>query len=195
MHSLFCTTRLITCGLVFLAFSPAAPAATITVKMANYFFDPTNSTISPGDTILWTNTTVTFHDTRYRSNSINFLWQSSQIPLGGTFSFTFTNTGFYPYYCFTHRLDHPEHTGTVSVVTAPVNPPSAVTILSPALNGSAFSFSFATQAGYNYSGQFTPSLNPTNWSAFTNVAGNGSVMQFTDSSLTNSTRYYRVVAQ
>jgi len=85
-------------------------------------------------------------------------------------------------------------TNSVSIsVTNP--PPSPVTILNPAFNGSSFSFSFATQIGYTYSGQFTASLNPTNWFTFTNLTGGGSVVRVTDSPLTNSTRYYRVEVQ
>jgi len=85
-------------------------------------------------------------------------------------------------------------TNSISInVTNP--PPTAVTILNPVFNGSSFSFSFATQVGYTYSGQVTPSLNPISWFTFTNLSGNGSVVQVTDSPLTNSTRYYRVKAQ
>jgi hypothetical protein len=85
-------------------------------------------------------------------------------------------------------------TNSISIsVTNP--PPSPVTILNPTFNGNSFSFSFATQIGYIYSGQFTASLNPTNWFTFTNLTGGGSVVQVTDSPLTNSTRYYRVKAQ
>ena len=85
-------------------------------------------------------------------------------------------------------------TNSISIsVTNP--PPSPVTILNPTFNGNSFSFSFATQIGYIYSGQFTASLNPTNWFTFTNLTGDGSVVRVTDSPLTNSTRYYRVEAQ
>jgi len=85
-------------------------------------------------------------------------------------------------------------TNNISIsVTNP--PPSPVTILNPTFNGNSFSFSFATQIGYIYSGQFTASLNPTNWFTFTNLTGDGSVVRVTDSPLTNSTRYYRVEAQ
>jgi len=63
------------------------------------------------------------------------------------------------------------------------------------INGSKFLFTLSTQTGYTYSGQVTPSLNPISWFTFTNLSGNGSVVQVTDSPLTNSTRYYRVKAQ
>jgi len=191
MRNLFWASRLTAGVLAFLSFPLSGLATTNTVLIGDYFYNPTNSTIITGDTILWTNTVNTSHDSKSRS----IVWTSPTLPLGGTYAFTFTNAGLYPYFCFFHRVSHPEQTGTVSVVTAPTNPPSAVTILNPTFSGSAFSFSFATQVGYNYSGQVTPSLNPVSWSTFTNLIGNGSVVQVTDSNLTDSTRYYRVGAQ
>jgi len=347
-------------------------ATTNIVKIGNYFFNATNITINVGDSITWSNTSLTAHDTTQQTN----LWNSPQLAQGATFTFKFTNAGYYPYICALHIVSHPEQTGTVSVVTAPnlpptvlitnppdgtvftapasvtiqasasdsdgsvtnvqflvgstvisnrtaapyaattnglpagnytltaiasdnigakatnsvsiivnnlptvaitnpvpnasfqvpatfaigasasdsdgtvtnvqfsVNgsvigndttspysatassltagnytlaavasdnlggkatnsisisvtnpPPTAVTILNPVFNGSSFSFSFATQVGYTYSGQVTPSLNPISWFTFTNLSGNGSVVQVTDSPLANSTRYYRVKAQ
>ena len=289
MHNLFCASQLTVCVLTFLSLSLSSFAATNVVLMGEagtyYYYNPTNISISAGGTILWTNVGAVVHDSTSRSN----LWSSPALTAGGTYAFTFTNAGTYPYFCFFHRVAHPEQTGSVSVVTAPNNPPtvlvtnppngtvftapasvtiqasasdtdlggsvtnvqflvgstvvgndttspysavtnglpagdytlsavasdnlgaeatnsisisvtnppppSVVTILNPTLNGSTFSFSFATQTGYNYSAQFTPSLNPISWFTFTNLIGNGSVVQVTDSSLTNSERYYRVGAQ
>ena len=258
----------------------ASFAATKVVTIGNYWFSPTNITINPGDTIVWSNIVLTAHDTTSSSG----LWSSAQLAQNRTFSYTFTNAGNYPYICAVHIVAHPEQTGTVSVAssgnlppsvlitnppsgtvfTAPANvtmqasasddvsvtnvqflvgstilandtaapyaattnglpagsytltaiasdnagakatnsvsisvknSPLPVTILSPTLSGNAFSFAFATQVGYTYSGQFTPSLNPVTWFTFTNLSGNGSVVGVTDFSLTNSERYYRVGAQ
>jgi plastocyanin len=85
-------------------------------------------------------------------------------------------------------------TNSISI-TVTSSPPSAVTLLNPTFSGGTFSFSFATQTGYTYNAQFTPSLNPISWFTFTNVIGNDSVVQVTDSSLTNALRYYRVGAR
>ena len=190
MRQLIFASRLIAGGLVCLAFSLAVFGTTNTVKMGDFYYDPINSTISPGDTVLWTNVGLELHDSRSRTN----LWQSPQVSSGGTYAFTFTNAGVYPYFCFTHKANHPEQTGTVSVVTTQTNPPSAVTLLNPTFNGTAFSFSFATQVGYAYQGEYSPSVNPVNWFTFTNFIGDGAVMQCTDSSLTNPARFYRVGA-
>jgi plastocyanin len=85
-------------------------------------------------------------------------------------------------------------TNSISI-TVTSSAPSAVTLLNPTFGGGTFSFSFVTQTGYTYNAQFTPSLSPISWFTFTNVIGNGSIVQVTDSSLTNSQRYYRVGAQ
>lgn len=285
LRELNCLIRWTACGLVFLSCALRAASVTNVVQMGEagtyYYFNPTNITINAGGTILWTNVGAVAHDSTSRSN----IWSSPTLNGGGAWTFTFPNTGYYPYYCFFHRLAHPEQTGTVSVVTAPNNPPtvlitnppnnavfgapanvtiqasasddvsvtnvqflvgsivlrndtsspysaatnglpagsytlsaiasdntgtkatnsvsitvtmpppSPVTIVNPTLSSGAFSFSFATQTGYTYNAQFTPSLNPVSWFTFTNLAGNGSIVQVTDSSLTNATRYYRVGAQ
>ena len=74
--------------------------------------------------------------------------------------------------------------------------PAAVTISNATFSAGTFSFSFGTQTGYSYAGQFTTPLSASNtWQTFTNLAGTGSGVRVTDSSATDSERYYRVVAQ
>ncbi len=71
----------------------------------------------------------------------------------------------------------------------------AITLSNLTFTGTNFSFSFATQVGYTYEGEFvTPLAATNNWVVFTNMAGNGSVAWFTDWNLTNGQRFYRVVA-
>ena len=269
-----------------LSLSIPAFAATNVVQVGDYFFNPTNITINTGGTILWTNTGAQAHDSGSRTtNNGTALWTSPSLANGGTYAFTFTAAGNYPYYCFFHRLGHPEQKGTVSVVAAPNlpptvlitnppngtvfaapanvtleasasddvsvtnvqflvgslvlgndtsspysavtnglpagnytlsavasdtigatatnsisitvtgSPPSAFTLLNPTVGSGTFRFSFATQTGYTYSAQFTPSLSPVSWFTFTNLIGNGSIMQVTDATLTNGQRCYRVIAQ
>jgi probable HAF family extracellular repeat protein len=74
------------------------------------------------------------------------------------------------------------------------NGPSTIAITDPAFQSSSFSFSFATQAGHTYEAQFASLLSPTNsWMTFTNLSGNGLMVRVSDSTLTNTQRYYRVV--
>lgn len=164
-------------------------AATNIVRIGSFFFNPTNITVNVGDTIVWSNTVFTTHDTTQQTN----FWPSTSLLQNQTFSFKFTNVGFYRYICSLHIIAHPEQTGTVTVVAQPL--PTPVAIFDSKFTNNSFRFSFATTNGFNYSAQFTPSFNPTNWSTLTNVAGNGSVVQVIDSTPTNTARYYRVSTQ
>ncbi len=132
-------------------------AATNVVKIraigARFVFDPTNITINAGSSITWTNAdSLNKHDTRHHPPTGPVLWQSvllsNSLP-NNTFAFTFTNAGFYPYYCFFHNVTapilHPEQTGTVSVVAA--NVPPTVSITDPTNDAPFFApASFTIQA-------------------------------------------------
>jgi len=101
-----------------------AYAATNGVVIGDYFFNPTNVVISPGDRIIWTNRAAQLHDSSSRSN----LWLSGNLGSNSTFGFTFANPGYYPYACNRHiGFGHPEQTGSVSVVRATLAAVSNVT--------------------------------------------------------------------
>lgn len=107
---LFC--RLALFFLLVLSCLLPARAAVVQVQMGTYFFNPTNVVISPGDHVIWTNSSSQAHDSRSATN----LWASPLVNIGGSFGFTFTNLGYYPYRCQRHLTLGPQQTGTVSVV-------------------------------------------------------------------------------
>ena len=74
------------------------------------------------------------------------------------------------------------------------SPPAAVVIQNPAVSDGAVRFSFATQAGLNYTVQFTDSLAPVNWQEVTNFTGAGATVSVTNTT-TSAERFYRVAAQ
>jgi Big-like domain-containing protein len=81
---------------------------------------------------------------------------------------------------------------SVTVTSVSVLP---MTLLNPILNGSSFSFAFATQAGITYQGQYVNLPSGTNnWLNFTNLIGDGSVVRVTNSILSPGQRFYRVLA-
>ncbi len=82
------------------------------------------------------------------------------------------------------------HFSTYAVVT--FQPLGELTITGPVASDGAFSFSFASQAGTNYTVQFTDSLQPVNWQTLTNLSGTGALLPVTDEPLTNAQRFYRV---
>ena len=116
---------------------PARAATTFTVAMVgssqptNYAFRPTNLTINVGDSVRWTNTHgAATHDTTYGTATTpvcSRLWASPPLDAGlsQTFTFTFSNAGYYPYVCRQHVIDTPvapQQTGSVTVTTANLAP-------------------------------------------------------------------------
>jgi plastocyanin len=102
-----------------------AGAATNIVRMVNFAFQPRLLTNTVGDTVVWTNTTTTGHDTV----SSNGVWSSGGTFITpGTYAFTFTNAGTYGYYCTPHR--NSGMNGIVYVNPSPNSPP-AIAITNP----------------------------------------------------------------
>lgn len=84
----------------------ASPSATLpdriaTVSLAEHFFDPALLTVKVGTTVTWRNVGQQVHDVNARDGSFH----SSLLGPGGTFSYTFTAPGRYPYFCVPHEGD------------------------------------------------------------------------------------------
>jgi plastocyanin len=73
-----------------------------TVNIQNYSFNPPNLTVKKGTTVTWTNNDSTTHTVT--SDSGNVL-NSTEIAPGGTFQFTFNDTGNFPYHCTIHTYE------------------------------------------------------------------------------------------
>lgn len=78
-----------------------------TINISNYAFNPATITVKSGTTVTWTNSDPVAH--KVVSDSPAFT--SDDIPQGGSYSFTFSTAGSYPYHC----QIHPSMTGTVVV--------------------------------------------------------------------------------
>jgi plastocyanin len=73
------------------------------------YFSPANfTTAKVGQAVAWSNGDGTTHTVTSKGSS---LFDSGNIPSGGTFSYTFTSAGTYTYYC----TIHPWMTGTIVV--------------------------------------------------------------------------------
>lgn len=114
-----------------------ALAATVNVDIANFSFTPSLVKLRQGDTVQWTNTTgATTHTAT--SNGIGAvtngvgLWDTGNIPGGGTDNFVFTTASKYPYYC----MIHPSMVGTVQVAMKATPPSGGV--------GTTFKIQWAT---------------------------------------------------
>src|SRR5262245_35558394 len=125
MKTLIKNLSVILCAVVCFKFS-IAHAATTNVEISGFAFVASTVAIAVGDTVTWTERDGAFHTT----TSDTGLWNSGALPFNGTFSFTFTNAGNFPYHC----IPHPQMLGLVIVEQAGNTPPS-VTITNPLNNG------------------------------------------------------------
>lgn len=83
---------------------------TAAVDIRNLEFLPSNLTVALGTTVTWTNDDSMTH-TVTSSTGAPISFDSSNLSPGGTYSYTFTQAGVYPYYC---RI-HPFMQGNVTV--------------------------------------------------------------------------------
>jgi plastocyanin len=75
------------------------------------FYSPSSFTVKVGTTVTWVNHDGTIHTVTSKGSS---LFDSGNIPTGGSFSYSFTQAGTYQYYC----TIHPWMVGTVVVTSA-----------------------------------------------------------------------------
>ena len=104
----------------------AGRAATFNISVGDNFFNPSSQTINVGDTVVWIWIGFGTHDVT--SSSLPTVLASGNKMNGGTFSFTFSSAGTFPYVC----TRHPGQSGTITVQAANILP--AVSITSPTNN-------------------------------------------------------------
>ena len=85
----------------------AKPAAIAEVKIDNFSFGPAAITVSIGTTVTWTNR----DDIPHTVVSTEKVFKSKVLDTDEKFSYTFTKTGEYAYFCSIH----PKMTGKVIV--------------------------------------------------------------------------------
>ena len=109
-------TRAATIFFAVLAVAPAR-AADISVKIANFTFDPPQITVKTGTTVVWSND----DDIPHTVTSTTQAFKSAALDTNDKFSFTFTTPGSYQYFCSLH----PHMTGTIVVegTTGSITPP------------------------------------------------------------------------
>lgn len=173
-------------------------------------FDPSELTIAPGDTVLWTNTspgniphTATADNRMDRRQGFNSgSLPGSWLRPGDTFEFTFTSAGTFPYHCVIH--DDLGMLGTINVgptVTASKYPFTAA----PQADGKRILVQWAVPRGNGRVG--FKLLRGTAWdkdfvevSAKTivakNVSGDREEYQFVDSTnVTGGTKYLYILKE
>ncbi|HEX7476015.1 MAG TPA: cupredoxin family copper-binding protein [Dehalococcoidales bacterium] len=78
--------------------STLAPANQAAVTISGFAFSPPTLTVSKGTTVTWTNNDSTTHTVTSDSS----VWDSGNVIVGKTYSFTFNQTGTFPYHCNIH---------------------------------------------------------------------------------------------
>ena len=113
----------------------------------------------------------------------------------GTFSYGWTNVSA-GNYTLTAKATDNQGAATVSspVAISVTNAPAAVVIQNPGISEGVLHFSFPTQAGLNYTVQFTDSLDPVNWQVVTNFTGVEATVSVTNTT-GSAERFYRVGLQ
>jgi len=98
-------------GCALLALSGSAVAATRSVTIAGFAFDPATRTIAVGDKVTWTNNDGTGHTATANGGAFD---TGTIAASGGSASVTFTTAGTYAYHC----KIHPSMTGRIVVLAA-----------------------------------------------------------------------------
>jgi len=102
--------------LLVMPYLPVAEAADHSVNISNFAFSPNSITISPGDTVIWTNNDGTAHTVTGNNGS----WGSGDLANGQTYSHTFATAGDFSYHCSIHTY----MTGVIHVGTSSNPPPT-----------------------------------------------------------------------
>ena len=98
----------LTCLLVAVAlYSSAVRAEDATAKIDNFTFVPARLTVKAGTTVTWRNE----DDIPHTVTSVTHLFKSRALDTDDSFSFTFTQSGTYEYFCSLH----PRMTATIVV--------------------------------------------------------------------------------
>lgn len=109
---------------------PLLAAATVNVSIENFaFIGPNgtdgNFTIPVNTTVVWTNRDPFTHTVMHDVPTP--LFDSGNLAMNDTFSFTFVQPGVFPYHCMIHSSTPTMH-GTITVIAAPT-----VTSVTPAM--------------------------------------------------------------
>ncbi|MCL6442334.1 MAG: multicopper oxidase domain-containing protein [Alicyclobacillus sp.] len=89
--------------------SSSPGARTVQIQITNYHFSPAKVTVPVGTTVVWTNTDLVIHSVTSGHGKPTGLFDHDVAPYA-QFSYTFTKSGTYPYYCKYHTM-----TGTIVV--------------------------------------------------------------------------------
>jgi plastocyanin len=91
--------------IIRVSFGPAAYSEVVDISINDNFFQPEEQTVTVGDTVRWTHNGFLQHTTTSGLNpdNVDGIWDSGTLFFAGqSFSFTFNETGTFPYHCRFH---------------------------------------------------------------------------------------------
>lgn len=81
----------------------SASAQVHTIQVTDFAFEPNTISIQKGDTVQWINMTRNPHTTTSGSPCVaDGKWNSGELKVKGTFTYVFTDTGTFKYFCIPH---------------------------------------------------------------------------------------------
>jgi len=149
----------------------------------SYTFDPPSLTIEVGDTVTWFNQDIEDHTSTSDSGSTD-PWDSGDVHSGDSWPRQFNSPGTFNYHCIYHF--NQGMTGTITVNS--VVPPTLSSPMRP--NNSQFQFTISGTVGQTYI--IETSGNLANWVAIATNVAPSNVFNYTNTSATNLTHFYRV---
>lgn len=178
-------------GLVFAStWTRPAAGATYVVQMTSADrFNPESLSVGVGDTVIWTNTTISTHTSTSGAAppTADGHWNSSNVVAGKTFSFTFTNVPpqAYAYFCQFHFPFG--MVGTLTITNASTTPFS---LENPVWTNGQFQFIVNGKASSTYVTEVSADF--ATWVPIqTNLAPSDRFL-FSDPSPTNHMNFYRL---
>ena len=138
--------------------------------------------------------TATFTVAASGTAPLSYQWYFNGVTLTNATGTTLTWTNVQAAHQGSYTVIVSNFAGSVTslVATLTVLPPPTIR---GQLDLGVFTLSFATAPGSTYMVEFKQALSDPLWEVMTNVAGTGSLLTFSDSSLTNAARFYRVRIQ
>lgn len=89
------------------------PSDEAVIQMVGQSFSPSNLEVEAGTTVTWQNSSDLVHTVTSGSDrEHDELFNSGDVAPGDSYSFTFTDTGTFDYFC----IPHPGMAGTITVV-------------------------------------------------------------------------------
>lgn len=99
----FCVITLVACSSSVTQIPRGASLPSVAIASVDNAFEPQTVPVAVGQSVIWTNTGRNRHDIKIKKLSTDFgIDQDSFVPLTGTYTYAFSKSGSFVYYCSIH---------------------------------------------------------------------------------------------